>query len=104
MVVWSVSVLATNALLPLPLCTFLLQEKQAEKAKASEAPPLTDTQLVWQKLQQERAQQERAQQPQQLQQPARQQHAGASATPVYTVTWQIRLTSLGNIPLPWATN
>jgi hypothetical protein len=33
-----------------------------------------------------------------------QQRASAPATPLYTITWQVRLSSLGNIPLPWATN
>jgi hypothetical protein len=79
------------------------QEKQAEKQKAAEPRPLTETQLAWQKMQQERAE---------VQQPARamQQAVGVVAqppaavpvTPVYTITWQVRLSSLGNIPLPWA--
>lgn len=73
-----------------------LQEKQAEKAKAEEPKPLTDTQLTWQKLQQERTEQDQHQ--------LRPQGPAAPAAPLYTITWQIRLTSLSNIPLPWAAN
>lgn len=82
-----------------------VQEKQAEKAKAAEPRPLTETQLAWQQLQQERAQQQAARQQQAQPQVVReQQRASVPATPVYTVTWQVRLSSLGNIPLPWVTN
>lgn len=78
----------------------MLQEKQAEKAKASEPLPLTETQLAWQQMQQERAAQELQQQ-----QHATQQPAAVTTRPVHTIiTWQIRLNSLGSIPLPWATN
>lgn len=87
------------------------QERQAEKAKASEPRPLTETQLAWHKLQQERAQLEHQQQQQhqpiialQQQQEVAAAAARPSATPVYTITWQVRLTSLSNIPLPWAAN
>lgn len=73
-----------------------LQEKQAERAKAEEPKPLTDTQLAWQKLQQERAEQDQHQ--------LRPHGPAAPAAPLYTITWQIRLTSLSNIPLPWAAN
>lgn len=81
------------------------QEKQAEKRKAAEPRPLTETQLAWQKMQQERAEQQQVpvqQAPPQA--PCQQQRAPVPATPVYTITWQVRLSSLGNIPLPWATN
>lgn len=65
---------------------------------------MTETQLAWQKLQQERMEQQPARAAQQavgVAQPA----APVPATPVYTITWQVRLSSLGNIPLPWgATN
>lgn len=82
-------------------CAAHQQEKQAEKQKAEEPRPLTETQLAWQKLQQERAEEQPARTTQQavgVAQPA----APVPATPVYTITWQVRLSSLGNIPLPWA--
>jgi uncharacterized protein YllA (UPF0747 family) len=80
-------------------------EKQAEKARAAEPRPLTETQRAWQQLQQERPQQQVArQQHAQPQVVCEQQRASAPATPLYTITWQVRLSSLGNIPLPWATN
>jgi hypothetical protein len=79
------------------------QEKSAKRAAAKEPAPLTDVQRMWRQM----AEQE--QQPAQLQQevaaaprPAAPQRTQViTSTPLVTVTWKIRLTSLGVIPMPW---
>lgn len=92
-----------SLLLLLPDCC-RLQEKQADKAKAAEPKPLTETQRVWHSMREEREQQERAQHTRQ-ELPAQQQAIiQVASTPVFTVTWKIRMSSLSNLPLPWATN
>jgi hypothetical protein len=104
-----------NCLLLLPVLTLQLlsrccfccccctQEKQAERSKAQEPRPLTETQLTWQRLQQERAAQQQEQQAPLRASAAvcRTPAAAVASTPVYTITWHVRLSSLGNIPMPW---
>jgi hypothetical protein len=99
------------------------QEKQAqranERAAAREPKPLTETQLAWKRLAEEKqaaaaaaaaagtataaARVADAPTPAPAA-AARAQHTRViTSTPFYTVTWKVRLTSLGTLPMPWVT-
>lgn len=94
----------------------MMQEKQAQRAQAKQPAPLTETQAAWQRFAAEQAA-ARTQQPttapalcrtaaeEPTKQEKKAQPLAAAARPVastgfYTVTWKVRLTTLGQIPLP----